>query len=459
MDRFPSAASFETQLTMPDPLSPVSPSMLHAPHAGSHRQPGFNEYVALPALGRRVVWLVVKTIAYFAIGIIYYKYLSAHLDWNVLQSTYFITVSITTVGFGDVVVTSQRDKLFTVGYITVGIVFVFRGVTEAIAALFDSVERAAQTYRAAHSSSRGGAHHARSSSQRSWWAAWCRSAWCGSPEWQAARAEALWLLTIATTMLVGAATVCAVEGFDFVDGLFWAFQTCTTIGYGDERIRHRGMKGFVIFYALFSSIGLTYAIAKLVNSAGDVAYLKRRRQLLTARLDHTLVRRLDRDGNGVDRAEFVVGMLRILGHVSDADAEPWFDRFDELDVSGTGRLDAADLAEVARRESMVASGFVRPESAGAPGDETTRRPWSLFSRKSTSAPPPRAVVDCDGASSPFLPARAADFPGGGAPVLAETSPAGGTPTAATTSTATTNGPQDHPPPPGTPTTPKTAGVV
>ena len=32
-----------------------------------------------------------------------------------------------------------------------------------------------------------------------------------------------------------------------------------------------------------------------------------------------------------------MGMLRILGHVTDEDAAPWFERFAELDADGNGR--------------------------------------------------------------------------------------------------------------------------
>ena len=66
-------------------------------------------------------------------------------------------------------------------------------------------------------------------------------------------------------------------------------------------------------------------------------------QLQRATLDHELLLALDRDGNGVDRMEFVVGMLAQIGVISWTDVQTFMDKFDEFDTDRSGRLDKADL--------------------------------------------------------------------------------------------------------------------
>lgn len=273
--------------------------------------------------------VLIQTIVYFGIGVLYFKFCS-ELAWPALTSVYFITCTVTTVGYGETVVTSQLDKLFVICYGTFGLVFVFSSISEMLGAVLRAAERASQERRAVESTRE---------------AAIARECW--------------WFLAILCMMASGAFTVCLVEGLDFVDGLYWAFQTVTTIGYGDIVIEKRTMKVFVVIYALFASVGLTYALARMVDAASDVAELRKRESLLHAELDAALVRRLDRDGRGLDRAEFVVGMLRILGHVTDDDAAPWFDRFDELDRDNDGKLGAEDLAFFDDRTSLRSAATAR----------------------------------------------------------------------------------------------------
>ena len=67
--------------------------------------------------------------------------------WSLLDSLYFSVVTLATVGFGDLTPTTDLAKLFTVGYITVGI-----GIVAAFASeltKFRRAERMGETLRVA----------------------------------------------------------------------------------------------------------------------------------------------------------------------------------------------------------------------------------------------------------------------------------------------------------------------
>ena len=56
-----------------------------------------------------------------------------------------------------------------------------------------------------------------------------------------------------------------------------------------------------------------------------------------------MITSLDVDGNGIDRAEYVVGMLLKLELVTEEDVRPFFEEFKQLDKDGSGHLDKKDL--------------------------------------------------------------------------------------------------------------------
>lgn len=76
-------------------------------------------------LGGKSEWLRhhgVILSCYYAFGGLVYDELEG---WDLLDTTYFLTVTVTTVGYGDMYPETDEGKLFTVCYALLGIVFVF----------------------------------------------------------------------------------------------------------------------------------------------------------------------------------------------------------------------------------------------------------------------------------------------------------------------------------------------
>jgi hypothetical protein len=74
------------------------------------KQAAARDHVYKVALGLVIVWIAVATIFYHFVE-----------DWTWVDSFYFSSVAITTVGFGDLSPTTDVSKLFTVAYIVAGI--------------------------------------------------------------------------------------------------------------------------------------------------------------------------------------------------------------------------------------------------------------------------------------------------------------------------------------------------
>ena len=62
--------------------------------------------------------LLFATNFFLAIGTIAYRYLE---DWSWLDSLYFSVITLTTIGYGDFSPKTTLGKLFTMGYIIIGV--------------------------------------------------------------------------------------------------------------------------------------------------------------------------------------------------------------------------------------------------------------------------------------------------------------------------------------------------
>jgi len=91
--------------------------------------------LAYRVLGGQNEWLRshgVILVVYFSIGAIAYDELEG---WKVVDSVYFLMVTITTVGYGDMTPSGDTSKLFTVVYAVFGVVFTFAALTPLVDAL------------------------------------------------------------------------------------------------------------------------------------------------------------------------------------------------------------------------------------------------------------------------------------------------------------------------------------
>ena len=106
-------------------------------------------------------------------------------------------------------------------------------------------------------------------------------------------------------------------------------------------------KVVAIFHILTSVSLLGSLISEIFSLQSKRADILKRAEMLKRRLDPDLITSLDTDGGGVDKTEFVVGMLVKLELVDQKDVEPYLKQFAKLDVDGSGMLTHEDLEAAA----------------------------------------------------------------------------------------------------------------
>lgn len=278
---------------------------------------------------------------YFTLGCVFY---CLRENWSIMDSIYYITVSVSTIGYGDLVCSDDDCRLFSVFYIGAGIVIVVGMITRAIGGFLSTYQERIQEL--------GKGIMELSGTKR--------------------RRKIFYLYSLHilyATLLLGFPLIIGSVLFYLLArndmdvtptmALYWAMQTCSTIGWGDVKLTAAWDKFWIVIYVFMSIAFVTAAIAQVSSLRLTIQTYKRQEMLVNKRLAMSLVSQLDVSGRGVDKFEFLAAMLVTLEKVKPEDVANILHQFDELDSSKRGVLTLERLASLSHtpRLSRVVSGI------------------------------------------------------------------------------------------------------
>ena len=208
------------------------------------------------------------------------------------------------------------------------------------------------------------------------------------------------VVIIISFQLFFAAIFTTLEDMDFGTAMYHCLVTATTVGYGDVSINTDGGK-------MWAFIQIIVSVSLLAAVIGDIGELSEARaaalhkmELLGGTRDFEMMKSLDTDGDGVDKFEFVFGMLAKLGMVSEDDVEPFVKLFEEMDADNSGKLTPEDFDQLAQTQerdgrsatlATVQEALARSTSlAGGP-----RKSQRTSGRDSGRAPPRSPAVSIE----------------------------------------------------------------
>ncbi|KAJ6793819.1 two pore potassium channel a isoform X1 [Iris pallida] len=245
---------------------------------------------------------------------------------EVLDALYFVIVTMTTVGYGDLFPDSSASKLLACAFVLSGMAIVALLLSRAADYLVEKQE--VLLVKALHLRHKAGE------------AQMLR-------EIEANRARYKFYanaIVLVVLIAVGVVFLLKVEKLSFVDAFYCVCSTITTLGYGDKSFSTRGGRFFAVFWILASTICLAQFFLYLAEM-----YTERRQQLLakwvlTRKMTYTDLEAADLDEDGVvSAAEFVVYKLKEMGKISQKDIAVVMEEFENLDVDQSGTLSVADL--------------------------------------------------------------------------------------------------------------------
>ena len=345
---------------------------------------------------------------------------SRTVPWTALDAIYFGVVTMSTVGYGDLSPTTGYSQLFTIFYLFSGILVVFSQLTATVLDLFApafNFSRWALTFVLPQPGKvvlDGSGEHDLMLHRKN------------SAIFYTTRLLGPLLVWFAFQVIFAFAFDAIEPDWGFGVAFYHCLVTATTVGYGDVRIVTSSGKVCAIVHILVSVCALGAIVGDIDAARSErAAQIFRAKQLTQrfdrSRLEHLLAdERFNQDGGGIEKFEFVVGMLLEAEYVKQSDVDAYVALFERADVTGDGKICFADIGqlttafdkmwpshkEVWRALRRSGTGELRAQKcnkvAVAPSSSEARARWSRaaeqVSRGTSAADPlrlasPRPLVE------------------------------------------------------------------
>ncbi|KAF3451869.1 hypothetical protein FNV43_RR07965 [Rhamnella rubrinervis] len=245
---------------------------------------------------------------------------------GILDAMYFSVVTMTTVGYGDLVPDSILAKLLACVYVFTGVALA--GILLGKAADYLVEKQEILLVRAIYMSEKVGQDEL------------VREAETHKVKYKFITAGVFLLMLI----VVGTFFLYLVEDLDFLNAFYCVCSTITTLGYGDESFSSGVGRIFAVFWILGSTICLAQFYLYLAELYTEGRQRSLMKWVLTRKLTYSDLEEADLDHDKVvSSSEFVLYKLKEMGKISQGDISAVIEAFKQLDIDQSGTLTASDL--------------------------------------------------------------------------------------------------------------------
>ncbi|CAH2052804.1 unnamed protein product [Thlaspi arvense] len=290
-----------------------------------------------PSLKRVIMflglYLTIGTLCFYLVR----NQISGHKTNGVLDAVYFCIVTMTTVGYGDLVPNSYTSRLLACAFVFSGMVLVGHLLSRAADYLVEKQE--SLLVRAFH----------------------LRQIFGPTDILKELRTNKLrrkcyvTFFVLVFLFLVGTFFLVTVEKMPVLQAFYCVCSTVTTLGYGDKSFSSGTGRLFAVFWILTSTICLAQFFLYVVELRADTKQRALVKWVLTRRITNNDLEAADLDEDGiVGAAEFVVYKLKEMGKIDEKDVDGIMEEFEQLDDDESGTLTTSDIV-LAQTTSQISS--------------------------------------------------------------------------------------------------------
>ncbi len=266
-----------------------------------------------PTCRNCVMTSCLKIAVFYFAGILFFTHVER---WDITTCVYFITQTLSTVGYGNIAPATHAGRNFCIFYMVAGLLLIFSVVGDATHSLGSFIQLRNTKF-----------------VKRSRVDILLR----------AVIGAAMWLCLLLLVVLFGAVVISLSEGWSLHTAFYFCAVTATTIGFGDLALHNSFSVWFNVLFILASVSTTAIALKKVGNLRQQVAEAEQEQQLHNIPLTQELLQAISKERLSVTPSEYILHMLQLSGKLHPSDVEPWLSRFGELDRDRDGLLSMSDV--------------------------------------------------------------------------------------------------------------------
>ncbi|XP_010644564.1 two-pore potassium channel 1 [Vitis vinifera] len=245
---------------------------------------------------------------------------------GVLDAVYFCVVTMSTVGYGDLVPDSAATKLLACAFVFTGMALIALSLSKAADYLVEKQEML--LIRALYMPKHVGMAEI-----------------LKEMETNKVRYKCLMVFLLLLLIITcGTVFLAKVEKLSFVDAFYCVCSTITTLGYGDVSFSTEAGRAFAVLWILFGTISLAQFFLYVAELNTERRQKKLAKWVLGRKMTNVDLEVADLDDDGVvDVSDFIIYKLKEMGKISQEDISLVMGEFEELDIDQSGTLSATDL--------------------------------------------------------------------------------------------------------------------
>lgn len=267
---------------------------------------------------------------YLGVGAVTFYLVRNQIEGNktdgILDAVYFCIVTMTTVGYGDLVPDSTLTKLLACAFVFTGMALVGLILSKGADYLVEKQE--ILLVKALHM------HHKVGPTEI-----------LKEVETNKVRYKCLLVFILLMVLIIaGTIFLATVEKLDIVDAFYCVCATITTLGYGDKSFSTKVGRAFAVIWILTSTICLAQFFLYMAELNTESRQRAIANWVLTRRMTNVDLEAADLDNDGdVGPAEFIIYKLKEMGKISQEDISLFMEEFEDLDVDQSGTLSVSDI--------------------------------------------------------------------------------------------------------------------